>query len=216
MIEDRSAVVPGVRLVAHHRGATYTARVLDSGRIEVGGAAAEELAGVHGSLSAAAKALTGVSTNGWKFWSLADASAPALSVSPTIGAPPAIADADALTSPMQADSIIIAPDALATADAPPPGPVRTATGERPCARALYHSRPVPDAIARTKQKPPRICICRHPERHATAVVEDICYDCLANRLMYWRDFWDWEPLPGHEADVESAERVATAFATVSE
>lgn len=63
-IHNRALLVDGATLRARHQGCEVLAERID-GKIVVEG---DDTA--YGSVSAAAKAITGASTNGWKFWML--------------------------------------------------------------------------------------------------------------------------------------------------
>lgn len=73
MIEDRTRVQPGTVLRATFKKAEHGALVMEDGRIlrqmEIGDAT-PITDRVYPSLSAAAMAITGSSTNGWRFWSI--------------------------------------------------------------------------------------------------------------------------------------------------
>lgn len=73
MIEDRTAVKPGVHLTATHKKVQHFALVLEDGKILLQRPIEDTTpleARTFPSLSAAGIAVTGTSTNGWRFWSI--------------------------------------------------------------------------------------------------------------------------------------------------
>jgi len=170
-IHNRALLVPGEILRARYQGREVMAEVVAEGLIRVDGGE------THTSVSAAAKAITGRSTNGWKFWSL-------------VNVPDVPPEQAPLLEPPT-------PDVKVDSD------VKKATPERPfipsgSCDSPFHGKgkSCPDSIAvvtRVKGADERM-----------GEVHERCYDHVVNILIYWDGFWTTEPLD--EEELARAER----------